>query len=88
MAQICFEVADIHKVGDEMYAKFLSVVNTQDKWISGEEAMRMLRITSKATLQKYRDEDRITFSHPDKKIILYDRESILKFLDDHSNKSE
>ena len=60
----------------------------EDKGIAGEEAMHMLRITSNATLQKYRDENRIRFSQPDKKIILYDKDSILKFLDDNSNKPE
>jgi hypothetical protein len=48
--------------------------------------MELLGISSKATLQKYRDEDRIRFTHPDKKVILYDRESILKFLYGNANK--
>jgi hypothetical protein len=30
---------------------------SQDKWISGEEAMKKLRIISKTTLQKFNDED-------------------------------
>lgn len=55
---------------------------TQDKWISGPEAMTMLRIKSKCTLQKYRDEGRIRFSQPDKKTILYDADSIRDFLED------
>lgn len=44
----------------------------KDKWISREEAMQKLRITSKTTLQKLRDEGKIRFSQPEKKIILYD----------------
>lgn len=55
-----------------------------DKWISGEEAMKMLRIKSKTTLQKLRDEGKIRFSQPEKKIILYDSESVTKYLDKHS----
>ena len=54
-----------------------------DKWISGEEAMKMLRITSKATLQKFRDEGKFRFSQPEKKIILYDTDSINDFLNKH-----
>src|SRR5690349_16527692 len=50
-----------------------------DRWIDGEEAMRLLRITSKTTLQKFRDEGKIRFSQPEKKIILYDRDSIVAF---------
>ena len=53
-----------------------------DRWISGPEAMRILRIKSKATLQKMRDEGKIRFSQPEKKIILYDAESIRDYLDD------
>ena len=59
----------------------------QDKWISGEEAMQMLRITSKITLQKFRDEGRIRISQPEKKIILYDRDSINVFLNKHAKET-
>lgn len=56
----------------------------EDKWISGEEAMRKLRITSKTTLQKMRDEGVIRFSQPEKKIILYDTDSINEYLNKHA----
>lgn len=59
----------------------------EDKWISGEEAMKMLRITSKTTLQKLRDTGKITFAQPEKKIILYDRESIHLYLNKSLKKS-
>ncbi len=54
---------------------------TLDKWIDASEAMHLLRISSVTTLQKFRDEGSIRFTQPSKKIILYDRESILEFLD-------
>ena len=54
-----------------------------DKWIDGDEAMGMLKITSKTTLQKLRDEGKVRFSQPEKKIILYDRESILGYIEKH-----
>lgn len=54
----------------------------EEKWISGTEAMKMLRIKSRATLQKLRDEGKIRFTQPEKKIILYDVESIHAYLDD------
>lgn len=56
----------------------------EDKWISGEEAMQKLRITSKTTLQKLRDEGKIRFSQPEKKIILYDTDSIYEYLNKYS----
>lgn len=56
---------------------------TEDRWIAGDEAMRKLRITSKTTLQKLRDEGKIRFSQPEKKIILYDVWSIDEYLEKH-----
>ena len=58
-----------------------------DKWISGAEAMKMLRITSKTTLQKLRDEGKLRFSQPEKKIILYDRDSIFAYLDKNTRET-
>lgn len=59
----------------------------EDKWISPEEAMHKLRITSKTTLQKLRDEGKIRFSQPEKKIILYDVQSIYSYLDNHAKET-
>ena len=59
----------------------------EDKWISGEEAMRKLRITSKTTLQKLRDEGKIRFSQPEKKIILYDVDSIYEYLEKNARET-
>lgn len=56
----------------------------EDKWVSGAEAMRKLRIQSKTTLQKLRDEGQIRYSQPEKKIILYDTDSINDYLSRHS----
>jgi hypothetical protein len=51
------------------------------KWISPEEAMQLLNITSKTTLQKMRNEGKISYSQPAPNILLYDRESIDRFLE-------
>ncbi len=59
----------------------------EDKWISGDQAMEKLRIKSKTTLQKLRDEGKIRFSHPEKKIILYDSDSINEYLEKHSKET-
>jgi hypothetical protein len=53
----------------------------QERWINDEEAMKLLHVSSKTTLQKYRDEGLIRFSQPTRKLILYDRASILEFLE-------
>jgi hypothetical protein len=56
----------------------------EDKWISGQEAMKKLRITSRTTLQKMRDEGSLRFSQPEKRIILYDADSINEYLNRNS----
>ena len=55
-----------------------------DRWIDDVEAMRLLGIKAKSTLQKWRDEGKIRFSQPSRKVILYDRESIEEFLQKHA----
>ncbi|MEO7213324.1 MAG: helix-turn-helix domain-containing protein [Mucilaginibacter sp.] len=85
MEVICFEDRAFYEMVDKLEAYIDSKKQHQtksDKWVSGEEAMRMLRITSKTTLQKFRDEGKIRYSQPEKKIILYDADSIRDFIED------
>ncbi|WP_406825451.1 DNA-binding protein [Pedobacter sp. KACC 23697] len=56
----------------------------KDKWISGEDAMKILHITSTTTLQTLRDTGKIRYSQPMKKVILYDVDSIYAYLEDNS----
>lgn len=85
MQVICLEETAfyslVEKVVDQLKDKF-SI--KQDKWVSGEEAMTLMRIKSKTTLQKLRDEGSIRFSQPEKKIILYDVDSINDYLSQHT----
>jgi Helix-turn-helix domain len=60
---------------------------THDRWISDEDAMQLLNIKSKTTLQKLRDEGKIRFTQPQKKIILYDRDSIDQYLEQHARET-
>jgi hypothetical protein len=80
---------------EAFYALFDKVVehveaNRRDKparWIDGEEAMRELRIKSTTTLQKLRDKGKIRFSQPQKKMILYDRDSINEYIEKHARET-
>lgn len=85
MNVICLQDEAFYSMIEEVVARLKDKQNIQeDKWISDNEAMALLKIKSKTTLQNMRDEGKIRFSQPQKKIILYDRESIIKFLDKHA----
>lgn len=60
---------------------------SEDRWISGEEAMQKLRIKSSTTLLKLRQTGAIKFSQPEKKIILYHLPSIYEFLEQHAKQT-
>jgi Helix-turn-helix domain len=85
MEVICLQDLAFFQLVEEVVARIKEKQNIKEnKWISGEEAMEKLRITSKTTLQKFRDEGRIRYSQIEKKLILYDLESIHEFLDKHA----
>ena len=85
MQVICLEDEAFHALLDRAVQRVLEKHTVkEDKWISGEEAMQMLRISSKTTLQQRRDNGDIRYSQPEKKIILYDKDSILEYLEKHA----
>lgn len=56
----------------------------EDRWITGEAAMIKLNVKSKTTLQQLRDQGKIRYTQPQKKLILYDSESINEYLSAHA----
>lgn len=86
MEVICLEDEAFYALVDKVISRIKEKEGVkEDKWISSEEAMNKLRIKSKTTLQKLRDEGAIRFSHPEKRIILYDTDSINEYLNKHSS---
>ncbi len=88
MNVICIEekafedlIAKVYRQVKDLYEK-----DHYDDWISGEEAMKMLGI-KKTTLQELRNNGSIRFSQPSKKIILYDRLSITKYIVKHAREA-
>ena len=85
MEVICLEDAAFYSLLDKVITYIKETYQVEeDKWISGDEAMKLLHISSKTTLQKFRDEGRIRFFQADRKIILYDRNSINEYLEKYS----
>ena len=80
---------------EAFYALFEKVVehleskikDTPAKWIDGDEAMYILKVKSATTLQKLRDEGKVRFTQPQKKIILYDRDSINEYLEKNAHET-
>ena len=82
MEVICLETKAFYELIDKVVERLESQSSDiENKWIDTQEAMRLLNIKSKTTLQGYRDNGDIRFTQPRKKVILYDRESILEFLE-------
>ena len=92
MNVICLEEEAFHSLIEEvvkrMSAKVSLVEQEADwKWISDVQAMELLKIKSKTTLQELRDNGEVRFSQPRKKIILYDRDSINEYLERHARET-
>lgn len=86
MQVICLEDEAFYQLVEQVVLRIKEKQQiTEDKWISPEEAMQKLRINSKTTLQKLRDEGKIRFSQPERKHILYDVTSIYEYLEKYSH---
>jgi hypothetical protein len=85
MEVICLEDEAFYALVEQVFQRLKEKdKGAEDKWISAEEAMQKLRINSRTTLQKLRDEGKIRFSQPEKKHILYDLDSIYDYLEKHA----
>lgn len=88
MEVICLETEAFYDLIDKVVERLESQSpDIENKWIDTEEAMSLLGIKSKTTLQGYRDNGDIRFTQPRKKLILYDRESILDFLEGNAKET-
>lgn len=84
MQVICLQSEALYQLVDKVVEHVKETHHVkQDKWITPDETMRLLNITSDTTLQKLRDNLEITFTQPSRKIILYDRASIDAYLEKH-----
>lgn len=82
MQVICLEEAAFYELVEQVVARLKEKYSTEkERWISGEDAMQLLNIKSKTTLQNLRDTGKIRFSQTGRKVILYDRQSIEAYLD-------
>lgn len=59
----------------------------ESKWINTETALAILNLKSRTSLQAIRDSGQIRFSQPSAKQILYDRESLISFIESHARET-
>ena len=88
MEVICIEDAAFHALIEKVVARLKekNEVNA-NPWISPKDAMEMLNIKSKTTLQRLRDEGHIEFSQ-NGKMILYKVDSLNQYLEKHAKGTE
>ncbi|MCB0522253.1 MAG: helix-turn-helix domain-containing protein [Lewinellaceae bacterium] len=85
MEVVCLETKAFYTLIDEVVERMMEQRKEKPKWVSGDDAMEILKITSKTTLQKLKNEGHIKFSQPMKKLVVYDRQSLLDYLEKHSH---
>ena len=83
MNVIIFEEEAYWKHIHEVINRLKETQKEEKKWIDEPEAMELLGIKSKSEMWKLRSQGKIRYSQPSRKIIRYDRQSILKFLEDN-----
>ncbi|MEM7368719.1 MAG: DNA-binding protein [Bacteroidota bacterium] len=87
MEVVCLESKAFYQLIDEVVERLMEKHQEKPRWISVEDTMCMLNITSKTTLQKLKNEGKIRFSQPMRKLTLFDRQSILDFLEKHAQET-
>jgi len=85
MNVICIEEQAFYQLLDKVITYTKENIEHENKWVTPTEAMKLLNIKSNTTLQSYRNEGKIRYSQPQKRVILYDRKSIDEFLERHAN---
>ena len=84
MQVICLEDQAFYALLEQVVQRIKGKENIkEDKWISPDEAMQKLRITSKTTLQKLRDDSKIQFLQPKKTHSLQYRFTLYQYLEKH-----
>lgn len=82
---ICLQDEAFYKLMDEVIGRIEDRLGKKtDRWITAESAMEILKIKSTTTLAKLRNEGKLSYFQPEQcKFILYDRNSIDKYIEDN-----
>ncbi len=84
MEVICLQDEAFYALIEEVTARLKKDLETEKLWVGEAEAMSLLNIKAKSTLQKLRDQGEIRYSQPHRKNISYDRHSIDLYHERHA----
>jgi hypothetical protein len=85
MEVYCLQEDALYALIDAVLDKYgAKLAEKEERWVTEDIAMQKLNVKSKTTMQTYRNEGRIRYSQPDKRIILYDVQSIYAYLEKHA----
>ncbi|MDB5227416.1 MAG: DNA-binding protein [Bacteroidota bacterium] len=84
---ICLKTDAFKSLVDTLMVYVRDKHGIEQKWICAEEAMRLLNISSRTSLQVLKDTGKIKFSFIlSKKNTVYDKESILEYIESNAKK--
>jgi len=87
MEVICLQDEAFYNLIEEVVDRLKEKFETQNEvWVTPERAMELLNVKAKSTMQILRDTGAITYTQPQRKIILYKYDSIMEYLE--KNKKE
>ena len=83
---ICIDRPAFYALLDEVVKRIDDKFGLSEKslWVGNDEAMDILQIKSKTTLLNLRSTGQIRYSQPQHKIILYERQSLLDYIEKHA----
>lgn len=86
MEVICLEEPAFYQLVEKVVARLKDENNVREEpWLSTDEAMEKLKISSKTTLIKIRDAGRLRFVYASPRVILYETASINEYLKNKSH---
>lgn len=80
MNVLCLQEDAFYELIEKVVERLKPQTEAGFKWVPPQEAMILLNV-KKTKLQSLRNEGRIRYAQPDRKTILYDRDSINEYLE-------
>ena len=88
MEVICLQDRAFYQLIDEVVERVMEKHQVSEPpWVSPEEAMSILNVKSKTTMQELRDTGRVRFSQPSPKRVVYSRQSLYDYLEEHAKET-